>query len=81
MNNLDVIRSEQFSRQVAAVKSLNKAQAVEYSERDPVTGQSILYGADGGKLRANYLSGNEPEKYPLYIPQRGLGEPGFMVNR
>ena len=77
---IDRIRTEQTYQQISALRSLPLPRAVTYKERDSFTGQRVLVGADGGTLRANYLSENEPQSVPLYIPGTG-NQPGFITNR
>jgi hypothetical protein len=75
------IRSLQFHQQVSAIQGITGTPIATYQDRDPVTGQRNLIGADGGQLSARYLSANEPEATPLLIRATSLGLPATIANR
>lgn len=80
-NSIDLIRSQQINQQVQAI-SLVRAnqQLATYKGRDAVTGDRILKTADGGEIRARYLSTNEPSG--LYSVKPGaIGVPGYAIDK
>jgi hypothetical protein len=82
MINLNQIRNQQVSIQVATIRpSANQPQAVTYLGRDQVSGLRILQSADGGIIKANYLSANEPQAHPVVVSNGSIGVPGTITSR
>lgn len=78
---INQIRYQQQNTQAAALRLLPTQQTATYQSRDQKTGQRLLQSADGGIVRANYLSTTEPEAVPFYSPSNAIGIPGFINNR
>jgi hypothetical protein len=76
------LRNYQMQVQVATIRpATNQPQAVTYLGRDQVSGLRILQSADGGIIKANYLSANEPQAHPVVVSNGSIGVPGTITSR
>lgn len=79
---LQFIRAQQQAIQVSEVRKLSGTPtAVTYVGRDPVSGDRLLSAADGGIVKAKYLSYTEPVASPLLVNSGKLTQPTYMVSR
>ena len=81
MTAINFIRAQQINQQVQSIAQVRaNQQLATYHGRDAVTGDRILKTADGGELRARYLSTHEPSG--LYSVKPGaIGVPGYAIDK
>jgi hypothetical protein len=78
---IERIRLEQQQSQISELRKLPTVPAAAtYQYRDTVSGLRVLQSADGGEVRAKYLSYTQPVEVPLIVGGGSLQQ-SFMVSR
>jgi hypothetical protein len=77
---IDRIRAQQQTQQARQIIALRGSQTATYEDRDDISGDRILRSADGGLVRANWLSENEPQDL-FYIKENSFATPNHAVAR
>jgi hypothetical protein len=75
------IRTQQSHQQALVINQVRANQQIAtYQSRDAISGDRILESADGGTIRASYLSTNEPSGI-LSIRATAFGVPGYAIDK
>jgi hypothetical protein len=78
---INQIRIQQSYQQALAINQIRANQQIAtYQSRDAISGDRILQSADGGMVRATYLSTNEPSGI-LSIRATAFGVPGYAIDK
>lgn len=77
---IDQIRYSQQIQQGQAIQAIGRnQQAAIYKGRDPLTGNRIIEGADGGLYLAEYDGIPTPNPAPIIIRSGAVGIPDYVA--
>jgi hypothetical protein len=77
---IDQIRYSQQIGQGLAIQAIGRnQQAATYKGRDPLTGNRIIEGADGGLYVAEYRGITAPDRSPIVIRANAVGIPDYVA--
>ena len=78
---INQLRTQQAHQQAIAINQIRANQQIAtYQNRDDISGDRILQSADGGNIRATYLSANDPDK--IYsVKSTAFGIPGYVIDK
>jgi hypothetical protein len=78
MDILKTIRLTQTHQQGRAIAASGMQPLATYQSRDPVTGDRLLEGADGSKIRAEYRGIAELPDRPNLTHSNAIGLLGYI---